>query len=162
LLQEVSQPVELKERLAALGTLDRDQQPLAKAAECLGYGHGLRGNMVDDSLLALYAWCRHNQDYAACIQSIVNLRGDIGGAIAIAGALMGTQHGVTAIPEAWRDAVTLFPNGASWIEDYVERVRDWPHGPEDIRRPYPLPTFPFGQLGRNLRSAIWRTLMRVG
>jgi len=143
-------------RLKLLDQLLNDRRSLTKAAAILGYPNGLSGNMVDSVLIAIYAWARHPESYERCITRILRLGGNTTNTATIAGCLSGIQHGVQGIPERWLERVTLFPYGTSWVERYVERIRDWPHGPEDIQKASALPTMPIRQLIRNLLMRFYR------
>jgi len=143
-------------RLKMLDELLKNRRSLTKAAANLGYPNGLNGNMIDSALIAIYAWARTPESYERCITRILRLGGNTANAATIAGCLCGIQHGVPGIPERWLERVTLFPNGASWVERYVERIRDWPHGSEDIQKASALPTMPIRQLIRNALMRIYR------
>ena len=143
-------------RLEMLEKLFKDRCSLTKAAASLGYPNGLNGNMVDSALIAIYAWARVPESYERCITQILRLGGNTATAATIAGCLCGIQHGVQGIPERWLERITLFPNETSWVERYVERIRDWPHGPEDIQKASSLPTMPIRQLIRNALMRLYR------
>lgn len=167
LLGDTTQLEALKQRLHALeGHLQRGDS-LHRAARGLGYRRGVTDHVVDQSLLAIYAYCAHHGSYRECIEEVIKLPGSTMGVAALAGALVGVQNGVQDIPVAWRERVTMTPYDDEWISRYVERVQDWPHGPEDIQRTELLPSRYMGQMVRNLwqtwtsaQLQVWRRLSR--
>ncbi len=156
MLMESTAVVALKDRLEMLDRFLRQGRSLMRAARGLGYRNGLKNNLVDAPLLAVFAWLRYGDNYRECMERIVRLGGETSSAATLAGALIGTQYGVAAIPAEWRERTTMEPYGADWIEAYVDRLRDWPHGPEDIQRTATLPAMPIRQLARNIRFSLWQ------
>lgn len=125
-----------------------------RAARALGCRRGVRDHLVENALLAIYTFCLHSTSYRLGIEAVVRLPGNTTGIASLAGCLLGAAGGVRSIPESWRDRVSMQPYSEAWIAEYVERVHDWPHGPEDIQATASLPALPFGQLGRNAVQAI--------
>ncbi|MBM3963502.1 MAG: ADP-ribosylglycohydrolase family protein [Planctomycetes bacterium] len=149
MLMEATKNESIADRLKMLDGFLKKRRSVTHAAAALGYPNGLTGNMVDSALIAIYAWARNTESYERCITQILRLGGNTSHTASIAGCLCGIQHGIQGIPERWLERVTLFPNGTSWVESYVERIRDWPHGPEDIQKASALPIMPIRQLIRN-------------
>ncbi len=160
-------PQEVMERLSETTSLPSIQNDLEQmnrwlsksfslslVASKLNNRRGIQPNLVTDGLLGMYAWLRYPNDYRTCIEKVVRLGGDTRGVASIAGALAGTQHGVRAIPKEWIERVTFYPYDPEWREHLIERVRDWPHGAEDIQNASALPIYPFGQLARNALSTL--------
>jgi len=73
------------------------------------------GFVLDTLECALWAWW-HFEDFEEGLVAVVNLGGDTDTNGAVAGALLGAQHGLSAIPQRWREKVR-------WREDttIVER-----------------------------------------
>jgi ADP-ribosylglycohydrolase len=156
MLIEASQESVLESRLRALDPLVRERRPVMAAARVLGYRGRLSGSLAESALLAIYSWLRYDGDYRASVVSLLQLGGDAGLAATIAGTLSAIQHGAESIPEHWVEQTWMEPHDSVWRELYVERMRDWPHGPEDIQRTLSLPIRPFGQWRRNVVFATWK------
>ncbi len=63
------------------------------------------GGFVLDTLeCALWAWWHHD-DFEEALIKVVNLGGDTDTNAAVAGALLGAQFGLDAIPKRWREKV---------------------------------------------------------
>lgn len=154
LLSDATPQEALKQRLGRLDGHLKKRDSLHRAARALGYRRGLTDHVVDQALLAIYAYCIHHESYRDCIEAIVKLPGNTVGVAALAGAMVGAENGVQDIPKEWRERVSMAPYDDAWIGQYVERVQDWPHGPEDIQRTTLLPSRYAGQMVRNA----WQTL----
>ncbi len=48
-------------------------------------------------------------------------------------ALSGASLGKKMIPPEWRKSLRLYPYDREWVENVIARVKDWPHGVEDIQ-----------------------------
>ncbi len=67
------------------------------------------GFVLDALECALWAWW-HHEDLEEALVAVVNLGGDADTNAAVAGALLGAQYGLDAIPSVWREALR-------WRED---------------------------------------------
>jgi ADP-ribosylglycohydrolase len=158
LLQVMSESTsmpELKDRLLALAMLLKHDRPLLSAARLLGFVGSVPPSIVDAALLGIYAWLRYRGNFRRTVEEVTMLGGDVCSAAVVGGALAGAELGVEGIPIEWVERTIMDPHDAAWRELYIERLRDWPHGPEDIQRTKHLPIMPLGQLRRNLFFAWW-------
>lgn len=62
------------------------------------------GFVLDTLECALWAWWHHD-DFEGALVTVVNLGGDTDTNAAVAGALLGAQYGLDAIPQRWREKV---------------------------------------------------------
>jgi ADP-ribosylglycohydrolase len=155
LLSESTSIIELKDRLRALAVILKHDRTLLSAARLLGFAGSVPPCLVDAALLGIYAWLRYRGNYRRTVEEVTMLGGDVSSAAVVAGALAGAELGVDGIPSEWVERTIMDPHDASWRERYIERLRDWPHGPEDIQRTKLLPIMPFGQIKRNTTFAWW-------
>lgn len=155
LLMEATHIPELRERLIALSSLLAQDQSLESAAELLGFKDCMAPSLVDSALLGIYSWLHHEGDYRSAVEEVVMLGGDSISAAMVAGALAGAELGVEAIPRDWIERTSMVPYERGWRERYIERLRDWPHGPEDILRTRPLPVMRLRQVLRNIQFSGW-------
>jgi ADP-ribosylglycohydrolase len=155
LLMEATHIPELRERLIALSSLLAQDQSLESAAELLGFKDCMAPSLVDSALLGIYSWLHHEGDYRSAVEEVVMLGGDSISAAVVAGALAGAELGVEAIPRDWIERTSMAPYERGWRERYIERLRDWPHGPEDILRTRPLPVMRLRQVLRNIQFSGW-------
>ncbi len=116
-------------------------------------GMGCEGRWRDDSvgnaLLGVYTYARHLGDLRGGMEELLGIPGDLRGVASVFGGLGAIHGGVSGIPGDWRGALSLYPYGEEWVQGYVDRCLDWPHGPDDIQETMPLPSYPVGQLIRN-------------
>lgn len=152
LLADATSLPEWKERLHVLGNLLGQRRSLVAASKSLGVRSQLQDDCIESVLIGLYAWLRYRGDYRRTIERIAMLGGDTRAAAAIAGALAGAEHGPESIPEHWKQCTQMEPNDGRWMEECIERLRDWPHGPEDIQRTSSLRVMPLRQCLRNIRD----------
>jgi ADP-ribosylglycohydrolase len=94
-------------RAAAAGLRRGDEE--AEFARRLTGGRGVSGFVAHTVPVAVLAFFRHADDYAAGVEQVIRAGGDTDTTAAIAGALIGARVGVEGIPARWR-----------------ERYRDWP------------------------------------
>ncbi len=80
--------------------LDRVQDMLHKSADEIPTS----GFVLDTLECALWAWWHHD-DFEEALVTVVNLGGDTDTNAAVAGALLGAQFGLDAIPQRWREKV---------------------------------------------------------
>ncbi|MCS7191793.1 MAG: ADP-ribosylglycohydrolase family protein [Armatimonadetes bacterium] len=78
--------------------LDRVQEILSKSAEEIPTS----GFVLDTLQCALWAWW-HYEDFENALITVVNLGGDTDTNAAVAGALLGSQYGLKAIPKRWQE-----------------------------------------------------------
>lgn len=139
----------LRRGLLRLDQLLVQKASVNRAARSLGFVRGVHYHLIENALLAIYTFCLHSTSYRLGIEAVVRLPGDTTGIASLAGCLLGAAGGVRSIPESWLDHVSMQPYSEEWIAEYVERVHDWPHGPEDIQETASLSALPMGQLWRN-------------
>jgi ADP-ribosylglycohydrolase len=139
----------LRNSLLRLNRLLDQRASVNRAARSLGCVRGVRDHLIENALLAIYTFCLHSTSYRLGIEAVVRLPGDTTGIASLAGCLLGAAGGVRSIPESWLDRVSMQPYSEEWIAEYVERVHDWPHGPEDIQATASLSALRLGQVWRN-------------
>ncbi|MFN7730375.1 MAG: ADP-ribosylglycohydrolase family protein [Pirellula sp.] len=144
----------LRRSLMRLDQLLAQRASVNRAARSLGCMRGVHDHLIENALLAIYTFCLHSASYRMGIEAVVRLPGDTTGIASLAGCLLGAAGGVRSIPESWLDRVSMQPYNDEWIAEYVERVHDWPHGPEDIQATASLSALPMGQLWRNAVQVI--------
>lgn len=154
--------VDLQQRLLCLDVLLQRRESLHRAARSLGYTRGVADRAVANALLAIYAFCLHPKSYQQCIEEVIRLPGNTVGIASLAGAILGAAQGPQDIPKEWLDSVSMIPYDKKWISHCVERVQDWPHGPEDIQRTAILPTRIVGQIQRNLVQGLAGLRLMLG
>ena len=54
----------------------------------------------------------------------------------------------------WFKVLVIVSFSVVWVQGYVDRCLDWPHGPEDIQDTAALPSYPIGQFFRNLARVV--------
>lgn len=108
-----------------------------------------RDDFVGNTLLGVYTYARHLGDLRLGMAELLRIPGDLRGAASIYGGLGAIHGGVSGIPQEWRGALSMYPYTEEWVQGYVDRCLDWPHGPDDIQETMPLPSYPVGQLIRN-------------
>lgn len=72
-------------------------------ARLAGLEEGVSGFIVHSVPAAIYAWYRHRDDPKRALRAIIAVGGDTDSTAAVAGALLGAQHGPDAFPRRWRD-----------------------------------------------------------
>jgi ADP-ribosylglycohydrolase len=139
----------LKGMLVRMSEFLSERRSIAYVAREFGWADGLPGEIYPSAAMGLYAWLRHHQSYRQCVERTVLLGGQCRGAAAVAGALSGIQLGKKHIPSKWLKGLSLYPYNKAWRENLIERVKDWPHGVEDIQRAHGVPSHIAGQILRN-------------
>ena len=156
-------PTEVLDRLIAV-TEDPDLRPvlvemidalkhnrsIASFAKQQGWSNGLPNDVSAAAIMGLYAWLRHPKRFRNCVERTILLGGACSSAATIAGALSSISLGKRGIPGEWLRSLSTYPHNTVWIEGLIERVKDWPHGVEDIQSTAAMPSFYFGQLFRNV------------
>lgn len=131
------------------------RDPLAKnkslsvTAATFGWIDGIPPKMDAIAIMAIYAWLRHFSRLRLAVEHTVLLGGESCAVAALTGALSGATLGKRAIPSEWLDNLTFFPHDKPWRKNLVSRVKDWPHGVEDIQQANAQPSQVTGQLVRN-------------
>jgi len=99
--------------------------------------------------MSIYAWLRHFSRLRLAVEHTVLLGGECCAVAALTGALSGATLGKRAIPSEWLENLTFFPHDKSWRKNLVSRVKDWPHGVEDVQQANAQPSQVTGQIVRN-------------
>lgn len=131
---------------------------VAKTAKVFGWHRGVPNDLRAIATMGLYAWMRHPFRFRFAVERAVLLGGSANAVGALAGALSGITLGKRGIPKEWVKRVNLYPHDKRWIDDLIDRVKDWPHGVEDIQNAKSEQTLILGQLGRNAIYTTFRLL----
>lgn len=134
------------------------KQSLTKVARRFGWREGIPNSMFASATVGIYAWLRHPKRFRNCVERTILLGGSCSNAAAIAGGLSGISLGRKAIPPDWLKGVSLLPHTNQWQEMLIERIKDWPHGVEDIHKTRALPSMLWGQIARNATYSAFRIL----
>jgi ADP-ribosylglycohydrolase len=86
---------EAKIRFVTYGTRAGEEQ----------WGDGISSGVRQSSLWAIYAFCKHPDDYKSCISVAIGCGGDVDTTAAMAGALVGARLGFAGIPQVWRETI---------------------------------------------------------
>ncbi|MEQ1825471.1 MAG: ADP-ribosylglycohydrolase family protein [Pirellula sp.] len=157
LIESTDEP-ELRSKLEQMHDLLENKKSVAFVARHFGWENGIPGNLMAIALMSIYAWLRHPRSFRRAVERSVLLGGACGNVAATVGALAGILLGKHAMPEAWVRKLSLFPYNNLWKEELIDRVKDWPHGVEDIQRAKSVPSFLSGQVLRNFSNGIFRML----
>jgi hypothetical protein len=106
--------------------------------------------LVDNALLAIYTFARHPDAIDKGLAELLELHGNLRGVLSLYAGLATVQSGVRGLPGLWPDRLSLYPYSSAWVQQYIDRCVEWPHGPEDIQATRCLPSHPVGQFVRNL------------
>jgi ADP-ribosylglycohydrolase len=147
---------QLRTMLESLQPLLAKRRSIASVAKSFGWKRGIPSNAMAISVISIYAWLRHGRQYERCVGRSVLLGGACGSVAAVAGALSAVQTGTKNIPSHWKNRLTNYPYDSKWMDHLIERMKDWPHGVEDIQNVKGLPTLIGGQLTRNAGMALSR------
>lgn len=129
-----------------------------QAARSLGWGKGIPSHLYPIAAMAIYAWLRHFHRFRFAVERAALLGGSCGAVASLAGALVGTSLGKRSIPPEWLKSLTMFPHDREWREKLIDRVKDWPHGVEDIQKARAQPSQIIGQIFRNSFYTIFRAI----
>ncbi|MFN9417582.1 MAG: ADP-ribosylglycohydrolase family protein [Pirellula sp.] len=140
---------QLKDQLAKLRPALGKSKSIASTAKSFGWIDGVPSSMDAIAIMAIYAWLRHFSRLRLAIEHAVLLGGECSAVAALTGALSGATLGKRAIPPEWLDKLTFFPHDKSWRRSLMSRVKDWPHGVEDIQQANAQPSQLAGQIARN-------------
>jgi ADP-ribosylglycohydrolase len=135
-----------------------ENRSVAYVARQFGWADGIPSDLFATSIMGIYAWLRHPKNYRNCIERSSLLGGACGDVAVLAGSLSGIHLGKDRIPNSWLQRLTMFPYSKHWQELAIERVKDWPHGVEDIQRASGVPSLFLGQIVRNLSGTVFRTI----
>jgi ADP-ribosyl-[dinitrogen reductase] hydrolase len=139
----------IKDLLIKLRTPLEKNKSIASTAKSFGWIDGVPSGMDAIAIMAIYAWLRHFSRLRLAIEHAVLLGGECSAVAALTGALSGATLGKRAIPPEWLDKLTFFPHDKTWRRNLVSRVKDWPHGVEDIQQANAQPSQLAGQVVRN-------------
>lgn len=148
-LSEAAESRDLRLQLKGLGRGITEGLSIREMVKGMGCEGRWRDDSVGNALLGLYAYARHLGDLLGGMEELLGIPGDLRGVASVFGGLGAIHSGVAGIPQEWRGALSLYPYGEEWVQGYVDRCLDWPHGPDDIQETMPLPSYPVGQLIRN-------------
>ena len=154
----VTEEPKLNSMLLGINDSLAQNKTLAAFATQRGWENGIPSDVFASSIIGIYAWLRHPKRYRNCVERTIMLGGDCSSAAVIAGSLSGITLGTKGIPPDWLRHVSLFPHTSQWREQLIERVKDWPHGAEDIHQTRALPSLILGQLGRNFSFSAFQML----
>lgn len=129
-----------------------------QAARSLGWGDGIPPDLYAISTMGIYAWLRHIHRFRFAVERAALLGGKCGSVASVAGALAGASLGKRSIPPEWLKRLSLFPHDKEWRDKLIDRVKDWPHGVEDIQKARAQPSQIIGQIFRNSFYTIFRAI----
>jgi ADP-ribosylglycohydrolase len=154
----VTEEPELKAMLVDVDTSLSQNKSLAAFAKSQGWSNGIPSDIFASAITGIYAWLRHPNRFRNCVERTILLGGQCSGAAVVAGSLSGISLGRKGIPANWLRKISFYPHDDRWREQMIERVKDWPHGVEDIHKTLALPSSVFGQLARNLSFSAFRLI----
>jgi ADP-ribosylglycohydrolase len=157
MLIDATDEPDLLDQLRELESHLRNHRSVAFVAKQFGWGNGVPADVMAVSLLGIYSWLRHPTSYRNAVERAVLLGGSCSAVAVLAGSLAGITLGRNRIPRHWTKDVSFFPYDKAWREQLIERVKDWPHGVEDIQEARGLPSQYLGQIARNT----WRSVFRL-
>ncbi len=88
---------------------DRRHASVDEFAQSIGCDQYVSGYAYHSVPVALYAWIRYRDDPSACFAGILRCGGDTDTMGAIAGALLGADHGVDVFPDFWLHGLREWP-----------------------------------------------------
>lgn len=95
---------------------------VGELAADLGLTRGVTGYIAHTVPVAVYALCKHPDDYRAAVESVIRLGGDTDTVAAITGALVGARVGKAGIPAEWLNRYADWPRSGAWIERLGRRL----------------------------------------
>ncbi len=155
-LVAVTDEPELRSMLLKLGESLSHDHTLAAYARLQGWGNGIPPEVFASSLVGIYAWLRHPKRFRNCVERTILLGGACSSAVVVAGSLSAISLGKKGIPPEWLRKVSTVPHSNKWREQLIERVKDWPHGVDDIHETMALPSSFLGQFMRNVAFSFFR------
>ncbi|XZE32095.1 ADP-ribosylglycohydrolase family protein [Pirellulaceae bacterium SH501] len=157
-LESTTEDAELQKGLERLRGCWKQGHSVLRAARTMGWEKGIPPDLRAIALIAIYAWLRHPNRFRLAVERTVLLGGECAAAAALVGALSGTALGKRGIPPEWLKRVSLYPHDKDWREDLINRVKDWPHGVEDIQKARSQPSLVLGQLMRNVSFSLFKVI----
>ena len=155
LIAVIDEP-ELKSMLLEASDAFAQGRTVASFAKQQGWGDGLPSDIFASSIIGIYAWLRHPKRFRICVERTILLGGACSSAAVVAGSLSGISLGKKGIPPEWLRRFTLYPHSSHWREKLIERVKDWPHGVDDIHKTLAMPSSYSGQMARNVWFSAFR------
>jgi ADP-ribosylglycohydrolase len=141
---------EIANRIDALIDAKSQNQSVLQVSKILSGQNRWQDHLIDNALLAIYCYVRHPDRIEEGLLELSQLRGDLRGVMPIYGAFAAIHSSINKIPSRWRERLSLYPYSSQWVQQYIDRCADWPHGPEDIQATRCLPSHMTGQWIRNL------------
>ncbi len=154
----VTDDSKLRSMLLQISDSLAQNKTVAAFARQQGWGNGIPSDVFASSIIGIYSWLRHPKRYRNCVERTIMLGGACSSAAVIAGSLSGITLGKKGIPSEWLRHISLSPHTSQWREHLIERVKDWPHGAEDIHQTRALSSSVLGQMGRNCSFSAFRIL----
>ncbi len=155
-LVAVTDEPKLKSMLLKLGESLSRNHSMAAFAKQQGWNNGIPSDIYAATLVGIYAWLRHPKRFRNSVERTILLGGACSSAAVIAGSLSGISLGKKGIPNEWLKKVSTSPHTSKWREELIERVKDWPHGVDDIHQTKSLPSSSLGQISRNVAFSFFR------
>jgi hypothetical protein len=149
-LVENTDSAAIKGKLEQLSGYLSRRYSVAKVAKLMGYPDGVPRSLDAIALLSVYSWVRHYHRYRLAVERSALLGGECAAVAVLTGALSGASLGKKMIPPEWRKSLRMYPYDRDWVENVIARVKDWPHGVEDIQAAHSEPSYPLGQIIRNI------------
>jgi ADP-ribosylglycohydrolase len=108
-LASFSDDAEWQRVVALLREFLAKEASTADFARAMGLQRGVSGYAFHTVPVALYAWLRHPEDFAAALTSALDCGGDTDTVGAIVGGVAGAGVGVAGIPAEWRKRICDWP-----------------------------------------------------
>ena len=160
-LIDSSESPTLKSKVELLTSYLSRRYSVSKVATLLGYPDGVPRKLDAIALLSVYAWVRHSDRFRLAVERASLLGGECASVAVLTGALSGASLGKKSIPPEWRKSLRLYPYNRDWVQNVIARVKDWPHGVEDIQAAHSEPSYPVGQLIRNMGLGFFQLVHTV-
>ncbi len=140
----------LRDALTQLQPFIKANSSPRKVAKHFQWHGGMTKQMLPTTIMAIYCFLRFNTNFERAVRAALLLGGQNDSLVATVGGLMGAHLGQKGLPRRLADRVNTWPQDAQWIERIAVRLSDWPHGVDDLLLAPGEPTYPLGQLLRNL------------
>ena len=154
----VTDEPELKSMLLEVSDALVQNKTLATFARQQGWENGIPSDIFATCIIGIYAWLRHPKRFRNCVERTILLGGACSSAAVVAGSLSGISLGKKGIPPEWLHRFSLYPHSSHWREQLIERVKDWPHGVDDIHNTLAMPSSYLGQIARNVSFSAFRMM----
>lgn len=139
----------LKDQLTKLRKPLAAKKSVSLTAASFGWIDGIPPALDAVAIMAIYSWLRHFSRLRLAVERAALLGGECNAVAALTGAMSGATLGKRAIPPEWLENLSFFPHEKAWRKNIVSRVKDWPHGVEDIQQASAQPSQILGQVVRN-------------